>query len=165
MAFNAKKHVLKKFVNLVIATDEDFIGKEDTTFEEYCIMCGTNGVPCDLDNDEFFAFFFGKCRQEFRNVDFQEVFTDFLKYKLLDPANELHNGLLFECIPSDVTGNREWYKTISDYCIVNFPTTPIGQQAIRFAKVFGISSLSFQEIYGTSLFDHVKSLVRKGNQQ
>ena len=162
MAFNAKKHILRKFVKLVIETDYDFIGKEDTTFEEYCIMCGTNGVPCDLDDKDFFMFFFGKCRQEFNNIEYQKLFKQFLKYKLLDPSNELHNGILFECIPGDVTGNREWYKTIADYCILNFRDTPIGQHAIRFAKAFGISSLSYMEIYGTDLFESLKSLVKKG---
>ena len=155
--------LLRRFVKTIIEYDEDFEGKRDTTFEEYCCLCGMSGVKVSFDDDAFLAFFVGKCHQEWGNEEYENCFRTALeKYKILDPTkNDVHFGILREIVPTYVVGNREFYKLVADYCIRNFKETEVGQLAVRFAKTFGVTSCDWEEIYGKKLFDSLRKTEAK----
>ena len=157
MAYNAQKNLIRRFVKFLIEWDEDFEDKRDTSPEEWFLLAESMGITPDFSDDNFTLWFVGKCRQEFECEEVEKIARKFFELKILDPVNnETHKGLLDELLVDDILGNREWCKLVGDYCIVNFRETDTGQRALRLAKAFGITSLSYKEIYGVDLFEYVR---------
>lgn len=153
MSYNAKKDIVRRFVKFVIANDEDFEGRRDTSPEEWFMLVESMGVTPDFSDDNFTIWFVGKCRQEFpSSEEVRNIAKKFFSLKILNPIeNAVHRGLLDQLIVDNVLGDREWCKLVGDYCITNFRETEVGEKALQLAKSFGITSLSYKEIYGVDL--------------
>ena len=157
MAYNAQKDLIRRFVKYIIKCDEDFEDRRDTLPEEWFMLVESHGITPDFSDDNFTLWFVGKCRQEFECEEVKMIARKFFSLKILDPVNnEVHKGFLEELLVDDILGNREWCKLVGDYCIVNFRDTETGQKALELAKAFGITGLSYKEIYGTDLFECLK---------
>lgn len=153
----AEKALIRRLAKFLISEDEYFEGRRDSTPEEWFLETESNGISPDFSDNNFTIWFVGKCRQEFgRDSEMCKIARKFFSMKILDPvSNAVHRDLLAEMLVNDVLGDREWYKLVGDYCIRNFRETEIGKMALKFAKAFGITGLTYEEIYGVSLFESV----------
>lgn len=153
----AEKALIRRLAEVLISEDDYFEGRRDTTPEEWFLETESNVVDPDFSDDNFTVWFVGKCRQEFgRSSEMYKLAKKFFSMKILDPvSNPVHRDLLNEILVNDILGDMDWYKLVGDYCIKNFRETETGELALKFAKVFGITGLTYKEIYGVDIFESV----------
>ena len=161
MSKNPQKDLIRKFANLLIAEDEYFEGRRDTTPEEWFLQTEMNGISPEFSDDNFTVWFVGKVRQEFRHsAEIEKIAARFFELKILNPEkNPVHAALLQEILANDIVGDREWYELVGDYCIKNFPETEAGKMAIDFAKAFGITGCDWSDIYGESFYKTIHDIL------
>lgn len=123
---------------------------DDTSIIMYKMLCDMNGVKCSFDDPNFMLFLVGKSRQHYRDDTMlhEHLLAGVKQFKLLNPLkNKVHNDALEEIMSADMIGqNHDFYQDYQDYVIRNFPTSPVGQKMVSFARASGLTSVSLAEL-------------------